>query len=352
MNNETTNYLKIKILKNNVTQILIVINIISCTSLIKILEILGKYNKVYNIQKIFLTHCIFITIGFGIVYFLSQLHQQYMKRIIVLMFIFFIILLILTLIISPSINGTNRWLFLLGFSIQPSFFFLSTYSYINSNLLFKEKYFKSLALLISILLLFMLQPDFGSSLLLLGIWGVQLFFFNQLNKFKKYFIIIGSMFPVFFLFKGIYALKRIQFIFKPNDEINQMNIALKAIKSSKLFLNNRYIYIPEMHNDYFFSAFTNVYGILPSIGLLILFFSFLYNLLETLKYNDNILHQGVILGSTCFIGGQWALHTFTNLNLIPAKGISLPFISAGGSLILSNFITIGIIFCLLQNNKK
>jgi cell division protein FtsW len=349
--NNSFNFLKTQKIKDTIIETLVLIIFVSCCSLIKILEILGNYNKVYNIQKIFITHVLFMTVGFFIMKFLSQIHQKILKNLVLFNFIIVFISLILLIIIAPSVNGTKRWLFLLGFSIQPSFFFLTIYSYINGHLLIKEKYFKSLCIFLIVIILFMMQPDFGSSLLLLAIWASQLFILDKINYFKKYFIIIGSLFPFFLIFKGLYALKRIEFIFKPNNEINQMNIAIKAIKNSKLFFNKSFIYIPEMHNDYFFSAFTNVYGVIASISLISLSIYFIYNLLESIKYQTSPLKQSIIFGYTIFVGSQWCLHLFTNLNLIPAKGISFPFISAGGSLIIANFIGLGIVMNLLNSSE-
>ena len=148
------------------------------------------------------------------------------------------------------------------------------------------------------------------------------------------------------MIKGWYAIQRIKFIIKPTDEINQTNLALKAISFSKIIGNKTTVYIPEMHNDYFFAAFTNVYGRLAAVLLLLLWGYFIYNLLEQTKEQKDQLQGCIMVGSTCLLGGQSLLHIFTNLNLIPAKGISFPLISAGGSLLVANLITVGLILRL------
>ena len=103
-----------------------------------------------------------------------------------------------------------------------------------------------------------------------------------------------------------------------------------------------------MHNDYFFASFTNVYGKLASISFLLIWLYFLYYLLNSVKYQKDPLKSCIMMGSICLLGGQSLLHIFTNINLIPAKGISFPLISAGGSLLLANLLAIGLILRFLN----
>jgi cell division protein FtsW len=325
---------------------------VSWTSLLKILIILGQRNNVYNPQKIFLSHGFYIVLGWFIIKYIQKQNEKTLERLILLGFSLTIFLLILVLFIGPNINGTKRWLSIFGISIQPSCFILLFFPYVNGVLLYKKKFIKNFIVLMVILFLLMMEPDFGSSLLLLGVWIIQGFYLEQLHHFKKYFLLVSPVFVLFLIIKGFYAIKRIQFILKPTDEINQTNLAIKAIGFSKMFGNKATVYIPEMHNDYFFSAFTNVYGKLPAVGLLIIWGAFLYTLLKTINHQKDLKIGAIMMGWVCLIGGQSLLHIFTNLNLIPAKGISFPLLSAGGSLLLANITTIGFVVRFLMENKQ
>jgi cell division protein FtsW len=238
-------------------------------------------------------------------------------------------------------------------SIQPSAFFLMTFSYLNNLLYQKQKYIKSFFVLIFYLFLLMLQPDFGSSLLLVSIWLSNIFLFEKFHIFKKYLTFIGLMFVIFLIFKGMYAIERIKFVLKGNDEINQTNLALKAIMFSGWIGSKHIIYIPEMHNDYFFAAFTNVYGFIPMVILVNLMGYLFLTMANGIESQNNEFFKGIMMGSLTYLIGQFFLHVFTNINLIPAKGISLPLISAGGSLIIANLFSLGIfLFCLYQKDEK
>jgi cell division protein FtsW len=202
------------------------------------------------------------------------------------------------------------------------------------------------------MILFILQPDFGSTVLLIGIWLVQFFMINNLSYIKRHLSFIALCLPVALIIKGGYVIKRIKFILNPDDEVNQINLAVKAIKFSQWMGSKREIYIPEMHNDYFFSSFINLYGMIPAISLLLLWLFFIHYLLNINKKITNLKDKNIIMGSLVFLMGQSMLHIFTNLNLIPPKGISFPLISAGGSLLISNMIGLGIIIHILDQYGK
>ena len=74
--------------------------------------------------------------------------------------------------------------------------------------------------------------------------------------------------------------------------------------------------------------------------------------MEGIKYQKNILYSCIMTGSTCLLAGQSFLHIFTNINLIPAKGISFPFISAGGSLMIANLISVGLYLSFFKQKKE
>ncbi len=341
--------------KNHITkgikQLLYLLCSISAISLLKILIVLSSRNHVYNPQKIFIFHCIYMALGLLIIEYIQKKSMKKVEQWLVLGFVITVILLILVLFIGPNINGTKRWLSIMGISLQPSCFLLLFFPYINAMLLYKKKFIKNIVFLLLLLFLLMMEPDFGSSLLLIGVWLIQTFYLDLLDYFKKYLLIISPFFGTFLIVKGWYALQRIKFILKPTEEINQTNLALKAIRLSKLVGNKTTIYIPEMHNDYFFAAFTNGYGKLASMGFLLLWLYFLYYLLNTVKYQKNPLKSCIMLGSICLLGGQSLLHIFTNINLIPAKGISFPLISAGGSLLLANLLAVGLVIKFLNYNQ-
>ena len=268
-------------------------------------------------------------------------------------------MLIITYLFGTDVNGARSWLKLGFISIQASEFmrsflmiylyhFKDKYSYLSD---FKFIVYSFIIVLVPSVLTF-IEPDTGGVILYLSVW----LFFIILKKINKFYYIGGSAFILVFLglFFFLYFKRQELFInlfgtsffYRMDRLVNlgdgyQINEAIKSISNSGLFGIKNYIYFPEAPTDF---AFTLLIANFGYIGMLILLLSYFLLFKFILEYSYNDL-------SRCFVFTlmvQFCINIFMNIGLFPIMGITLPFISYGGSSVLSYMFVLSFI---LNKNK-
>lgn len=282
-------------------------------------------------------------------------------------------ILIVVLLFGQTVNGTKGWFNIAGFGIQPVEFikiililFLASYF---SNLATKVKTLRHFlisvvgTLILSFLII--LQPDFGSSLVILSIWLIMVAMagFN-----KKYFIIIGLVGCLlaggaWFSFKE-YQKQRITTFLNPGqescsrDECYNSFQAIIAVGSGGLMgkgvgfgSQSQLKFLPEAQTDFIFSVIAEEMGFF-GILLVAAFFAILYfRAFSVLKKVNNDFGIYYILGLSGLIFTHMFVNIGMNIGLLPIVGLPLPFISYGGSSTLSLFIAIGIMQNIIIKSK-
>lgn len=292
-----------------------------------------------------------------------------------LLYITGIILLILVLIFGVEINNAKCWfkIPLLG-TLQPSefmkIFLIITLSKMINN--FNETYqnpetideLKFLAKVFIVLLipsiLTFIEPDTGAVIMYIII-TISMLFIGGLRK--RWFIIsIGLLVLFLSLFLGIYYLNQDLFInifgtsfFYRMDRITnwsnssglQLRNSIIAIGSSGLTghgINNTPIYFPEMQTDFIFAVFASNTGLIGAISLIIIIIFFDLTLINSVNKTKNFEDKYSIGGIIAVLVFQQIYNISMTIGLLPIMGITLPFISYGGSSLLSYMILLGIIF--------
>lgn len=293
------------------------------------------------------------------------------------------VLLFLLLIFGTSVNGSKCWFIIPGIgSIQPSEF--TKISLILVLAKEADKFFKKgkktikeeFIFLIKILILVLipsiltfLEPDTGAVfmyfMIMLGVLIV-----SPLRKrwfifaFSTLFIVLGIFFSLYFFKQdflidilGTDVFYRIDRILDwKNGSGMQLENSLTAIGTSGLLghgYKNTPLYFPESGTDFIFSVFASNFGLIGSYLLLLLFFIFDTHLITLAKENKNQQNKYIISGFLFLIFYQQMQNISMTLGLLPITGITLPFISYGGSSLLSYFIMIGIILNIYgEENKK
>ena len=213
-------------------------------------------------------------------------------------------------------------------------------------------------IIIPIILLLVTQPDIGQSLLTFLTW-LSLIFVSGINLiiFFVFFVLLCFLLIVaIYLFpnKFGYILTRLQSFFDPTSGNNyQSEKASEAIISGGFFgkgigegtLKNR---VPEAHTDYIVSVISEEFGVLFIIILMIIFLLFVYQVFKKLYFEDNNRSKLILVGSMSIILLQALIHIGVNIRLFPTTGMTLPFISYGGSSIVSTSILSGIILNLTK----
>jgi len=282
------------------------------------------------------------------------------------LFIVSFIFLALVPLIGVEVKGAKRWLDFYFFRLQPiellkPFFILTTVRILTLEKLQNTqiKYFFSFLLLTSVIILLIDQPDLGQSILLIGSWIATVFisgvsFFYILSFFSIFLISISS---ILFLMpeKFGYIIDRlISFIDPSKGDKFQSTSALDAIKLGGLkgqgmgegILKDS---VPEAHTDYIIAIISEEYGSIVSI---IIIFIFLYISLRIIKNCINQEDQLIkisLCGLASLLIFQTFIHVGVNTSLIPTTGMTLPFLSYGGSSLIGSAILAGVILNYTKN---
>jgi len=319
-----------------------------------------------NSYYFFIKHIFFIIIAVFLLIFFSSLNPYDLVKISQIFFLFFLFLLVLVPFLGVEIKGSRRWLdipFLPRFQpielLKP--FLIVILSYILSYENNKNIYYKFLLtflILIPIIFFLIIQPDVGQTLLTFLTW-LSLIFISGIN------LIIFSIFFIllfFFLVSAVYffpdkfgyILIRLKTFFDPSSGNNyQSEKASEAIISGGFFgkgigegtLKNR---VPEAHTDYIISVISEEFGVLFIILLMFIFLFFIYQVFKKLYSQENNQSKLILVGSMSIILLQALIHIGVNIRLFPTTGMTLPFISYGGSSIVSTSILSGIILNLTK----
>ncbi len=327
-----------------------------------------KFNDPYKYLK---SQAIFLILGYIIIYIVSKINYQiYYKYSNIILFIC-IILLILVLIpgIGSVRNGSRSWFGIGSFGIQPSEFvklgiIIFTSKYLNNN---KIKSIKSsvLPILLIVILLFgliMLQPDFGTGVILvmtiiamLFISGVNMSFFIKLG-------ILGLLGIVVLVIIAPYRLERITSFLNPwADPLGsgfQIIQSLYAIGPGGLLgmgLGNsiqKHFYLPEPQTDFIFSIISEELGFAGVLIVATLFVTIIKRGLNISLNQENNFAKYLAFGISFSLAFQTILNLMVVVGLIPVTGVTLPFLSYGGSSLLVSMVSIGILLNISKYNSK
>ena len=318
-----------------------------------------KFNDPYKYLK---NQGIFLIIGYFIIYIISKmpytLYKKYSNKILIIC----IILLILVLIpgIGTIRNGSRSWFGIGPFGIQPSEaaklgLIIFTSKYLSNNKIkdIKSSVLPILTIVIIIFGLIMLQPDFGTGIIivisiisLLFISGVNMSFFIKLG-------ILGLLGIVILVIIAPYRMARITSFLNPwSDPLGsgfQIIQSLYAIGPGGLLglgLGNsiqKHFYLPEPQTDFIFSIISEELGFFGIIIITILFTAIIYRGFKISINQEDKFAKYLSFGITFSIAFQTILNLMVVIGLIPVTGVTLPFLSYGGSSLLVCMVEIGIL---------
>ena len=324
-----------------------------------------RLNKDYYF--FFSKHLIFTFFAFCIMIFLSLIQTSFLKKFVIPLFIISFAFLALVPIIGIEVKGAKRWLDLYFFRLQPiellkPFFILVTVKILTLEKLQNSqiKYFFSFLLLCLVIILLIDQPDLGQTILLIGSWSATVFIsgVSLLNIVIFFSIFLSSISALLLLMpeKFGYIINRlVSFIDPSKGDKFQSSSALDAIKLGGLkgqgmgegVLKDR---VPEAHTDYVIAIISEEYGSIISIIIISIF---LYISLRIIKNCINQEDQKIkisLCGLSALLIFQTFIHVGVNTSLIPTTGMTLPFLSYGGSSLIGSAILAGIILNYTKNS--
>lgn len=318
-----------------------------------------KFNDSFKYVK---SQGLFLVVGFILMYFISKINFENYYKYANKIFLICFILLILVLFFGTERNGSKSWFGIGSFGIQPSEFmklamiiFTSKYLYNNRKLVgnIKKGVIPIFLLTLIIFGLIMLQPDFGTAVILvmgviglLFVGGVSIKFFLKIGLLG-----IGGITGL--IIAAPYRLKRILSFLNPwQDPLGsgfQIIQSLYAIGPGGLFgfglggSRQKHFYLPEPQTDFIFSVISEEFGFVGILIVSSLFIMIIYEGVKTALNCSNLFGKYLAFGIVFELGFQTLLNLMVVVGLIPVTGVTLPFLSYGGSSLLITLLSMGII---------
>ena len=317
-----------------------------------------RLNKAYYF--FFSKHLIFTALALFIMFIISAIETSLLKKIVIPLFIISFILLILVPIIGVEVKGAKRWLNLYLFRLQPiellkPFFILVTVKILTLDKLknSQTRYLFSFLLLASVIILLIDQPDLGQSILLTGSWiatvfvsGVSLVYI--FSFFIIFIILIGGLLFLMPEKFGYIIDRLVTFLDPSKGDTFQSSTALNAIKQGGLkgqgmgegILKDS---VPEAHTDYIIAIISEEYGSVISILIITIFLYIAFRIIKNCVLKDDEFLKLSLCGLASLLIFQTFIHIGVNTSLLPTTGMTLPFLSYGGSSLIGSAVLAGVI---------
>ena len=317
-----------------------------------------RLNKDYYF--FFSKHLIFAIFAIFFMVVISYIQLEIFKKILVPIFIITLISLFLVLFFGVEVKGSKRWLDLLFFRFQPIEFVKPFFIVFIAKILSKDSpkttstsYFFSFLILAVLCIMLLNQPDVGQTVLLTLSWlaAVYISGIKLIYIFSLFGITTASLAALLFTFpeKFSYIFRRIESFFDPTkgDRFQSSN-ALDAIREGSLTgqgmgegtLKDR---VPEAHTDYIISIIAEEFGSIISILLIGIFLYISFRITRFALLENEKFIKISLTGLTALLIFQTFIHIGVNTSLLPTTGMTLPFLSYGGSSIIGSAILAGII---------
>ena len=309
----------------------------------------------------FIKHLIFVLFSVLVLFSISIQDVKTIKKFLMPTFLFLLFLLLLVPLIGVEVKGSRRWL---DFGIIPRFqpiellkpFFILLIAKIlvlESTYNLYKKYIYSLLALFSVIFLLINQPDIGQTLLIIFTYVVMIFIsgINLIFLITVFLVAVGFVISIIYLFpnKFGYIISRIQSFFDPNKgDSFQSQTALNAIKQGGLtgqgmgegILKEK---VPEAHTDYIIAVISEEFGtVLIFLIIAVFIFIAIKVVNKVIEAEDEFIKLS-LMGLMSMLVFQALIHIGVNIRFLPTTGMTLPFLSYGGSSLLGSSLMAGMI---------
>ncbi|QIK79225.1 cell division protein FtsW [Sphingomonas piscis] len=310
----------------------------------------------------FYRQIVWIAIGIPVMIGISMMPRERARRLSLFGAAFFFVMLIFVPVLGPEVNGARRWInFGLG-QVQPSEFLKPFFVVAMAWLLSLRETDKSLPVFTLsagltgvVAVLLMAQPDFGSTIIFGAVWiamlalaGVNMRILIGLGVAA----IVGVILAYFFY---DVATTRIDgFLYGEGDNFQVQN-AMRTLTAGGLFgmgpgAGTRKFGLPEAHTDYIFSVIGEEFGLIACLAIALLYCTIIARVLIKLLDEDNSFAILAAAGLAIQFGLQALINMAVNVQIAPSKGMTLPFISYGGSSMLALSIGMGLLLAFTRRN--
>ena len=314
-------------------------------------------------------HVMYLALALCIIIFLSCLKKHWIRRIALVGFVLSLMLLILVQFYGYEVKGAKRWISILGFSMQPSEFMKPFFAVVTGWILSlkqnsdgdRDVGYKFPGFTVSFILyglvaiILALQPDFGMLVMISAVWGIQLFVSGMPFLWILIAIAIGTVGVTAAYITLPHVAHRINAFLDPsNSENYQVSKSLMAFENGGFYGRGpgegtiKQV-LPDSHTDFIFAVAGEEFGAIACVGITAIFAFIVLRGLLRLMHEDNIYVALAVTGLLAQFGLQAVINIGVTLSLLPTKGMTLPFISYGGSSTFAMAISVGM---LLAFTKK
>ncbi|MER2605469.1 MAG: putative lipid II flippase FtsW [Siculibacillus sp.] len=334
-------------------------------------ERIGASDSFYFVKR----HAVFFVLALPILFGISFLSARDIRRAALLVFIGSLVLLVAVLFLGQEVKGARRWINVLGFSVQPSEFVKPAFILVTAWLFASRETrpempgnILAVGLFGLVALLLVLQPDIGQTILVSAAWGVVFFVAGM----SIWWILglgglgVGGVWAAYTFVPHVHGRIN-RFLEKQGGGVKkpgQMTAdGYQAQQAHDSFLNGGWFgkgpgegtvkrLLPDSHTDYVFAVVGEEFGLIVC-GLIVGVFAWIVfrGLAHAAREEDSFIRYAIV-GLVMLIGVQSAINIAVNLQLMPAKGMTLPFISYGGSSLLAIAFEMGALLALTRRRPQ
>ncbi|MBN9582853.1 MAG: putative lipid II flippase FtsW [Afipia sp.] len=310
-------------------------------------------------------HVLFLAPSIVVMLAVSFLSPRQVRRSALVVFAVSVVLIVATLLFGPEVKGARRWITILGVNIQaseslkPAFVVLVAWLFSESAKR-PEMPATSMALVMVLMTvtLLVLEPDFGQTMLLLMVWGALFFIAGM--RIIWVFGLMGTgavgLFGAYLMVPHVAArIKR--FMDPASGDTFQVDMAMESFSRGGWFGQGpgegtvKRI-LPDSHTDFVFAVAAEEFGILLCLMLLALFAFIVIRSLTRAYQSEDLFSRFAAAGLAIMFGIQASINMAVNLHLMPAKGMTLPFISYGGSSMVSLAYGVGMLLAVTRQRPR
>ena len=309
---------------------------------------------------LFKNQLFFLGISLAVFFFFSQVNYQIIRLYSIPFYICSLVLFILILLIGIESRGSIRWFELLGLRIQFSeifkpFLAISLSSYLANHENYSFKTFLSiLGFLLPVVFLIFLQPDLGNALIYLGVVLTVLIIGGfPIRFFAVSAVSLALIFPIIWNFLHDYQKQRLLTFLHPDDPLGSSYNAIQSVIAvgSGQFLGRGFglgtqsglKFLPERHTDFIFATISENLGFVGAFLVVLVFTYLVYRIFNNFSNTNDRFCQFFYITAFSLILVQFFVNVGMNIGILPVVGVTLPFVSYGGSSLVSNFILLGLL---------
>jgi len=319
--------------------------------------------------SLFKSQLVFFIIGIVAFLLFSQTNYRTVSLYSVPIYIVSVVLLLIVLVVGIENRGVVRWLELFGFRVQFSeiikpFLAISLSSFLVSKNNYSFKIlFLGMCFLMPIVLLVFLQPDLGNALIYIIVTVSTFVVFGfPIRYFLAILTFLSLLSPIIWKFLYDYQKQRILTFLNPTDPLGLSYNAIQsviAVGSGMIFgrglglgTQSGLRFLPERHTDFIFATLSEALGMVGAVLVVITFAFLLYKIFTIFVNQENLFCKTFSIVTFSLIFIQFFINVGMNIGILPIVGITLPFVSYGGSSLLSNFIFLGLLCAMTKGESS